>query len=65
MRFFIAQGFGGGDDFAEVCLSAIIGVEVKKSEEVLDLRNVEGGIGSNDGLGENDLSLVFDYFFLF
>jgi len=59
--FVVAEGFGGGDDLAHVGLPAVVGVEIEEGEEVFDLLEVEGGIGRDDGLGENGLAFVVDY----
>jgi hypothetical protein len=56
----VAKGAGSSDNLTNICMSAIISIEVEKSEEVFNLNKVKSGILGNDGLSEDSFFFVLN-----
>jgi hypothetical protein len=60
----IAEGFGSGDDFTDVGLSAIVSVKVEEGPKILDLFDLERRIGGYDRFREGFFLLLLKQLFL-
>lgn len=60
MSLVVTESLSSCNDLSDICLASVISVEIEKGEEVFDLCLVEGRIGSDYGLWENSLALIFD-----
>lgn len=60
MGLVVAKGFSSCYDLSDICLSAVVGVQVEEGVEILYLCKFKGGILGNDRLGEDLFLFVLD-----